>query len=62
MVDPTSELNEDVSPDEAPDCATCGEPIVDSPDHRVITWVDDGEVQSVHFCDEDCRLAWDGDE
>lgn len=60
MVDPTSDLNEDVSPEDAPDCEHCGETLVDSPDHRVLTWVEDGEVQAAHFCDEDCRMAWDG--
>jgi len=62
MVDPTSNLNEDVAPEDASDCATCGDPIVDSPDHRVLTWVEDGEVQAAHFCDEDCRIDWDGDD
>lgn len=61
MVDPTSDLGEDVSEEEAPRCATCGDPIVQSPDHRVLTWIDDGAVATAHFCDEDCRLEWDGD-
>lgn len=61
MVDPTSELGEDVTEENAPRCATCGEPIVNDPDHRVITWIEDGTVQTVHFCDEQCRLDWDGD-
>lgn len=59
-VDPTSDLGEDVDEDEAPDCATCGEPVVDAPDHRVVTRVVDGNVEALHFCDESCRLAWDG--
>lgn len=62
MVDPTSDLNEGLSPEDCPTCATCDEPIVENPNHRVITWVEDNTVQSVHFCDEDCRLDWDGDE
>jgi hypothetical protein len=61
MVDPTSDLCEDVSEDDAPRCATCGDPIVDSADHRVITWIEDGTVRSAHFCDERCRMDWDGD-
>lgn len=61
MVDPTSDLGEDVTEEDAPRCSTCGDPIVHSPDHRVITWIEDGTVQAAHFCDEDCRLAWDGE-
>jgi hypothetical protein len=61
MVDPTSDLGEDVSEAEAPVCATCGAAIVDSPRHRVITWIQDEQVQSAHFCDEDCRMSWDTD-
>jgi uncharacterized protein with PIN domain len=62
MVDPTSDLGEDVTEEDAPRCATCGDPIVDSPDHRVITWVDDETVETAHFCDEDCRMDWDGED
>ncbi|MFB6142217.1 MAG: hypothetical protein ABEJ30_02610 [Halorientalis sp.] len=62
MVDPTSDVGEDVPPEDAPVCATCGERIVDSNDHRVITWVEDGAVEAVHFCDDDCRMAWNGDD
>lgn len=61
MVDPTSDLGEDVTEEDAPRCATCGDPIVQSPDHRVITWIDDGMVETAHFCDEDCRIDWDGE-
>jgi hypothetical protein len=60
MVDPTSDLGEDVTEEDAPRCGTCGDPIVDSATHRVITWIDEGAVETAHFCDEDCRLAWDG--
>ncbi|MFB6165731.1 MAG: hypothetical protein ABEJ31_11285 [Haloarculaceae archaeon] len=60
MVDPTSDHGEDVSEADAPTCETCGEPIVQSPDHRVITWIEDDQVQSAHFCDEQCRMNWDG--
>lgn len=59
MVDPTSDLGEDVTEDEAPSCEACGEPVVEAPDHRVITWVENGEIQTVHFCDEECRNSWD---
>ena len=60
MVDPTSDLGDDVSEDDAPTCRTCAEPIVSSPNHRVITWIEDNQVQSAHFCDEDCRQRWNG--
>ena len=62
MVDPTSDLNEDVSKGEAPTCNTCGTSIVDSPQHRVITWIEDEQVQTAHFCDDQCRIDWDGNE
>ena len=60
MVDPTSDVGEDVNREDAPRCGTCGDPVVDAPDHRVITWVERGTVQSVHFCDDGCRADWDG--
>lgn len=59
MVDPTSDLNEDVTAEDAPTCATCGEAIVAAVTHRVVTWIDDGELRVAHFCDDDCRDAWD---
>ncbi|MHB9285845.1 hypothetical protein ACKVMT_02255 [Halobacteriales archaeon Cl-PHB] len=62
MVDPTSDLGEDVTEEDAPRCATCGDPIVDSPEHRVITWVDEEMVETAHFCDDDCRMDWDGED
>lgn len=58
MVDPTSDLGEDVSEAEAPRCETCDDPIYDTPDHRVVTWIEDGEVRSAQFCSGDCRDAW----
>lgn len=61
MVDPTSDLGEDVSADDAPSCATCGSTILEDPNHRVITWIEDGAVETAHFCDEDCRMDWDGE-
>lgn len=61
MVDPTSELGEDVDEESAPACATCGDKIVQERTHRVVTWVDDGAVDAAHFCDDDCRMDWDGD-
>jgi hypothetical protein len=61
MVDPTSDLNEDVTREDAPTCRTCGNTLVDSPEHRVITWIEDGQVQSAHFCDDRCRMDWNGE-
>ncbi len=60
MVDPTSDLAEDISEEDAPSCDTCGTTILNEPRHRVITWVEDEQVQSAHFCDDDCRMSWDG--
>lgn len=58
MVDPTSDLNEDVSESDAPSCETCGETLADASDHRVVTWIEDDQVQSAHFCNEECRREW----
>ncbi len=58
MVDPTSDLNEDVSEDDAPTCAVCGDALVQDPDHRVVTRVRDGEVQTTHFCSDAHRDEW----
>ncbi|MFB6251142.1 MAG: hypothetical protein ABEI27_05560 [Halobellus sp.] len=57
MVDPTSDLGEDVDEADAPECVNCGEKIVQSPTHRVVTWVEGGNVSSKHFCSEECRAA-----
>jgi hypothetical protein len=59
MVDPTSDIGEDVTEEDAPRCETCGEPIVQEATHRVVTWVEGGETRTVHFCDEACRDEWD---
>ena len=61
MVDPTSNLDENVSAKDAPACATCGAALVDHPDHRIVTWIADGEVQTAYFCDEGCRADWNGE-
>jgi hypothetical protein len=58
MVDPTSDLGEDVDEDTAPECAVCGVAIVQDPNHRVVTWVEDGSSLSRHFCSDDCRTDW----
>lgn len=59
MVDPTSELGEDVDESNAPDCAHCGAKIVRSSTHRTVTWVEDGTARHRHFCSDDCRTAYD---
>lgn len=59
MVDPTSDLGEDVSEADAPSCETCGQPIVNEPSHRVVTWVEDGGVVTAHFCDDSCHSEWE---
>lgn len=61
MVDPTSDLGEDVTEEDAPRCETCEEPIVRESTHRVITWIENDEVQTAHFCDETCRMEWGGE-
>lgn len=57
MVDPTSDLGEDVDPEDAPTCETCGEPIVSDPGHVVEPRVEDGTVRTRHYCSESCRPA-----
>lgn len=60
MEDPTSDLAEDVSPEDAPRCAVCDEPLVETPERRVVTWIDAEEVRTAQFCDETCRGQWEG--
>jgi hypothetical protein len=55
MGDPTSDLGSDVDEAEAPTCANCGAAIVQSSTHRVVTRVEDGQVERRHFCSDDCR-------
>lgn len=59
MVDPTSDLCEDVTEEDAPRCTVCSEPIVNEPTHRVVTWVEDGAAVTAHFCSPDCRAEWE---
>ena len=58
MVDPTSDLEEDIDEDAAPQCAVCGEPAL-GVGRRIITWVEASELQRRHFCDTDCRNEWE---
>ena len=59
MVDPTSDLGEDVTEEDAPQCAVCEEPILKKAGHRVVTWIEEDSVRSAHFCDESCRREWE---
>jgi len=60
MIDPTSDIGEDVDESTAPACHTCGKKIVQESDHRVVSWVEDGDAEHLHFCDDECREAWSG--
>ncbi|MFC6835339.1 DUF7576 family protein [Halomarina ordinaria] len=60
MVDPTSDLDDDVDESNAPRCAVCDDPLIRDPNHRVVTWVEDAKAHTAHFCGPDCRDAWDG--
>ena len=57
MIDPTSDVGR-VDESEAPECLVCGERIVEDPDHRVVTWVDDGRLEMRHFCGDEHRDDW----
>lgn len=60
MVKPTSDLEEDVDEENAPECAVCGKALIRDVNHRVVTWIDDeAAVQRRHFCSEECKSAWD---
>ena len=61
MIDPTSDVGH-VDESEAPTCVVCGQRIVRDPNHRVVTWIEDGEVQVRDFCSDECREAWLSDE
>lgn len=57
MADPTSDVG-NVDEEDAPRCETCGEPIVEDPDHTVIPRVEDGQAVHYHFCGEECAAEW----
>ncbi|ERG94503.1 hypothetical protein [Haloquadratum walsbyi] len=59
MVEPTSDLGEDVDESNASVCATCSEAIVQLPTHRVVTWIEDGTAQHRHFCSEACYAEFE---
>ncbi len=58
MVDPTSDIGEGVDEEDAPECAVCSERIVELPTHRVITTVNDGQIEHVHVCSDECRSTY----
>ena len=57
MVDPTSDLEEDVDEESAPRCVTCGEPVL-GPGRRTVTWVDGDDAVHREFCSPACRAEW----
>ena len=57
MVDPTSDLEEDVDEESAPRCATCGEPALGT-ERKTVTWVDGDDAVHRHFCSQACRSDW----
>ncbi|MFC4356497.1 hypothetical protein ACFO0N_00875 [Halobium salinum] len=61
MVDPTSDLGEDVDDEDVPSCRRCGDP-VDGPTRRVVSRIEEGRVHHRHFCSDDCVDAWRDDE
>jgi len=58
MVDPTSNIGEDVSEENAPECEQCGTKIMQSVTHRVVTAIDDGQAVHHHFCTDACHDEW----
>ena len=62
MVDPTSDLDEDVDESNAPACAVCETKLIRDPNHHVVTWIDEGQIQVRHFCSPECREAWNDSE
>ena len=58
MVDPTSDIGEDVTEDTAPECEQCSDKIIQSTSHRVVTAVEDGQAVHHHFCSDACRDKW----
>lgn len=61
MIDPTSDVGR-VDESDAPSCVVCGARIVEDPDHRVVTWIEDAGIQTRDFCSDECRETWLEDE
>ena len=57
MVDPTSDLGEDVDEESAPRCTTCGDPAL-GPDRRTVTWVEGDKAVHREFCSSACQAEW----
>ncbi len=57
MVDPTSDLEEDVNEESAPRCGACGAPVLGF-GRRTVTWVADDGIEHRHFCNDECRRDW----
>lgn len=60
MVDPTSDVGEDISEEDAPECVVCGTDIVELPTHSVIPTIEDGQVEHDHFCSTECHSSHTG--
>lgn len=58
MIDPTSDVGQDTA-ETAPTCSACGEQILNEPTHRVLTRIEDAQVKTDHFCDEDCLQTFE---
>ena len=49
----------DSGAEDGPGCRHCGDPVESSDDRRVVSTVDDGAANHVHFCSTDCLTAWE---
>ena len=49
----------DSTDEDGPECRTCGQPVADSRDRRVVSTVEDGAAVHLHFCDDDCLESWE---
>ncbi|ATW88990.1 hypothetical protein halTADL_2243 [Halohasta litchfieldiae] len=58
MVDPTSDIGEDVTEENAPECEQCSSKIIQSTSHRVVSEIEDGRAVHHHFCSDDCHDEW----
>ncbi|WP_440766140.1 DUF7576 family protein [Natronorubrum sp. DTA7] len=49
----------DSTDEDAPDCRACGDPVASSSEQRVVTTLENGEAQYLHFCSDDCLENWE---
>ena len=49
----------DSTDEDSPECRACNDTVVSSSDQRVITTLEDGEAQYLHFCSVDCLENWE---